>query len=176
MKKRTYKKINTEITRLICKIEKQTRSKSYSNYLSIVSKILHIISKRLLDSFKSSYLLLNLKAPIRKWMISNSAPYTPELNGSVQCENRSILEMADTFKYSNLDLNFPVAIWVELVMSAGATYSRNRLEKSSIDNLYRPEIQNQTTRNSKFEMFGYLVRCDGDERAQCCPLKTRYRK
>ncbi|GBP12335.1 Retrovirus-related Pol polyprotein from transposon TNT 1-94 [Eumeta japonica] len=36
-----------------------------------------------------------------------TAPYTPQQNGNAERENRTIVEMARTFKYSNKDIKFP---------------------------------------------------------------------
>lgn len=58
-----------------------------------------------------------------------TAPYTPQQNGGSERENRTIIEMARTFKYSNLEIKFPEAIWAELVNSA--IYILNRTGKSS---------------------------------------------
>lgn len=60
-----------------------------------------------------------------------SAPYTPQQNGKVQRENRSIVEMTRTLKYSNPDLEFPAQIWAELVTTA--IYLLNRLGNSSVE-------------------------------------------
>lgn len=58
-----------------------------------------------------------------------TAPYTPQQNGRAERENRTVVEMARTFKYSNPDVVFPDAIWAELVMAA--VYVLNRTAKSS---------------------------------------------
>lgn len=55
-----------------------------------------------------------------------TAPYIPEQNSSVERENRIIIEMARTFKYANPEVNFPVEIWTELMVTAG--YILNRLK------------------------------------------------
>lgn len=60
-----------------------------------------------------------------------TAPYTPEQNGGIERENRTVVEMARTFKYSNEDVSFPSAIWAELVSTA--VYILNRTGKSSIE-------------------------------------------
>lgn len=59
-----------------------------------------------------------------------TASYTPEYNGAVERENRTIVEMAHTFKYSNPEIEFPAAIWAELVKTA--CYVLNRVGKSPI--------------------------------------------
>lgn len=57
-----------------------------------------------------------------------TAPYTPQQNGLCERENRTIIEMARTFKYSNSEINFPAAIWAELVSTA--VYILNRTADS----------------------------------------------
>jgi hypothetical protein len=57
-----------------------------------------------------------------------TAPYKPEQNGGSKLENRTIVEMARTFKYSNSEVELPDAIWAELVTSA--IYILNRTGKS----------------------------------------------
>lgn len=59
-----------------------------------------------------------------------TAPYTPQQNGGSERANRTIIEMARTFKYSNSSIEFPEAIWAELVNSS--VYILNRTGKSSI--------------------------------------------
>lgn len=54
--------------------------------------------------------------------------YTPQQNGLGEWENRTIVEMARTFKYSNSEVTFPTAIWAELVTTA--TYILNRTAES----------------------------------------------
>ena len=58
-----------------------------------------------------------------------TAPFTPQQNGGSERENRTIFEMARTFKYSNPEIKFPKAIWAELVSTA--LHVRNRTGKSS---------------------------------------------
>ena len=45
-----------------------------------------------------------------------TAPYTPQQNGGSEREreNRTIVEMSRTFKYSNTEIKFPEVIWAEL--------------------------------------------------------------
>lgn len=114
-----------------------------------------------------------------------TAPYTPEQNGGVERENRTIVEMARTFKYSNPEIKFPQAIWAELVSTA--VYILNRTGKSSLKGLSpyqlwlgkKPRIkhlrivgstcyvhipsQKRRKMDEKAEK-GYLVGYDGDER------------
>ena len=67
-----------------------------------------------------------------------TAPYTPQQNGSSERDFRTIVEMARTFKYSNSEVNFPNAIWAELVTAA--IYVLNRTGKSSVQNKSPYEI------------------------------------
>lgn len=114
-----------------------------------------------------------------------SAPYTPQQNGMVERDNRTIVEMARVFKYSNNDIKYPAAIWAELVVAAG--YVLNRTGKSSVPNKSPHEIwigqiprikhlriigskcyvhipaQTRRKMDSK-AIVGYLVGYDGDER------------
>ena len=58
-----------------------------------------------------------------------TAPYTPQQNGGSEREIRTIIEMARTLKYSNLEAEFPIAMWAELCSTA--VYILNRTGKSS---------------------------------------------
>ena len=53
-----------------------------------------------------------LKAILKKAEIISrlTAPYTPQKNGGSERENRTVIEMARTLKYSNPDLEFPPAM------------------------------------------------------------------
>lgn len=114
-----------------------------------------------------------------------TAPYTPQQNGLSERDNRTIVEMARTFKYANPDAQFPEAIWAELVSSA--VYIINRTGKSSVEGVTPFELwTNQKPRikhlriigsrcyahvphqkRKKMDMKavqGYLIGYDGDER------------
>lgn len=114
-----------------------------------------------------------------------TAPYTPEQNGGSERENRTIVEMARTFKYSNPEIQFPEAIWAELVSTA--IYILNRTGKSSVKGCSpyelwigeRPRLKHlriigstcfthiPIQKRKKMDMKavkGYLVGYDGDER------------
>lgn len=60
-----------------------------------------------------------------------TAPYTPQQNGASERENRTVIEMARTFRYSNKNIQFPDAIWAELVRTA--IYVLNRTRKTSVE-------------------------------------------
>ena len=60
-----------------------------------------------------------------------TAPYPLEQNGLSERENRTIVEMARTFMYSNEDAQFPKTIWAELVRSS--VYMLNRTGRSAIE-------------------------------------------
>jgi transposase InsO family protein len=113
-----------------------------------------------------------------------TAPYTPEQSGGNERENRTIVEMARTFKYSNSEVEFPDAIWAELVTSA--IYILNRTGKSSKDGVSpyelwmgkKPRINlriigfscyvhipaERRKKMDKKAVKGFLVGYDGDER------------
>jgi transposase InsO family protein len=114
-----------------------------------------------------------------------TAPYTPEQNGGSERENRTIVEMARTFKYSNSEVEFPDAIWAELVTSA--IYILNRTGKSSKDGVSPYELwmgkklrikhlriigsscyvhipAERRRKMDKKAVKGFLVGYDGDER------------
>ncbi|GBO30829.1 Retrovirus-related Pol polyprotein from transposon TNT 1-94 [Araneus ventricosus] len=59
-----------------------------------------------------------------------TAPYTSEQNGGSERENRTIVEMARTLKNSNPDVEFPPALWAELINTS--VYILNRTGKSSV--------------------------------------------
>ena len=128
-----------------------------------------------------------VRAILREYGVTQrlTAPYTPQQNGAVERENRTIVEMARTFKYSNSEIKFPEAIWAELVTTAG--YILNRLGKSSIETKSphevwfgkKPRIKHLRIVSSKCyvhipaekrrkmdskAVVGYLVGYDGDER------------
>ena len=67
-----------------------------------------------------------------------TAPYTPQQNGECERDNRTIVGMARVFKYSNPDIEFPEAIWAELVSSA--VYVLNRTGKSSVEGVSPYEL------------------------------------
>lgn len=69
---------------------------------------------------------------LKKYGISPrpTAPYTPEQNGNSERENRTIVEMARTLKYSNEDAEFPAYLWAELISTS--IYVLNRTGKSSV--------------------------------------------
>lgn len=114
-----------------------------------------------------------------------TAPYTPQQNGGSERENRTIIEMARTFKYTNPEAGYPPAIWAELVKTA--IYVLNRTGKSSIVNVSPYELwMGRKPRTSHLRIIsstcfvhipsqrrkkmdkkatkGYLVGYDGDER------------
>lgn len=114
-----------------------------------------------------------------------TAPYTPEQNGISERDNRTIVEMARTLKYSNPEVIYPEGIWAELVNTA--VYILNRTGKSSIDGVSPYElwlgkkprtkhlriigskcyahIPSQKRRKmDKKAVKGHLIGYDGDER------------
>ena len=113
-----------------------------------------------------------------------TAPYTPEQNGVVERENRTIVEMARTLKYSNPDVEYPPGMWAELCQTA--VYILNRTAKSSEENKTpwevwtgkKPRIKhfrvigsvcyahipkNRRHKMDKKAVKGYLVGYDGEE-------------
>ncbi|GBM27722.1 hypothetical protein AVEN_25345-1 [Araneus ventricosus] len=62
-----------------------------------------------------------------------TATYTPEQNGGSERENRTIVEMPRTLKKYNPDVEFPPALWAELINTA--VYILNRAGKSSVKNM-----------------------------------------
>lgn len=114
-----------------------------------------------------------------------TAPYTPQQNGGSERENRTIVEMARTLKYSNPEAEFPVAMWAELCSTA--VYILNRTGKSSVDGMSPSEVwtgkkprishlrvvgsvcfahipDQQRRKMDKKAIKGYLVGFDSDER------------
>lgn len=114
-----------------------------------------------------------------------TAPYTPEQNGGSERENRTLVEMARTFKYSSTEVNYPEEIWAELTNSA--VYILNRTGKSSVDGVSpyelwigkKPRIKHfriigstcfthipvqKRKKMDRKAIKGYLVGYDGDER------------
>lgn len=74
-----------------------------------------------------------VKQILKKYGVTQrlTAPYTPQQNGASERENRTVIEMARTFKYSNKNVQFPEAIWAELVRTA--IYILNRTRKTPVD-------------------------------------------
>ncbi|GBN12776.1 Retrovirus-related Pol polyprotein from transposon TNT 1-94 [Araneus ventricosus] len=68
-------------------------------------------------------MLLKKKGVVRRF----TAAYTPEQNGGSERENRTIVEMARTLKNSNPDVEFPPALWAELINTS--VYILNRTGK-----------------------------------------------
>ena len=114
-----------------------------------------------------------------------TAPYSPEQNGVVERENRTIVEMARTLKYSKPDVEYPAGMWAELCQTA--VYILNRTAKSSEEDKTpmevwtgkKPRIRHLRVIGSvcyahipdcrrhkmdKKAVKGYLVGYDGDER------------
>lgn len=114
-----------------------------------------------------------------------TAPYTPEQNGAVERDNRTIVEMARTLKYSNPDLEYPASMWAELCQTA--VYVLNRTGTSSEKGRTpwelwtgkRPRIKHlrvigsacyvhipssKRRKMDKKAVKGYLVGYDGEER------------
>ncbi|GBN87353.1 Retrovirus-related Pol polyprotein from transposon TNT 1-94 [Araneus ventricosus] len=60
-----------------------------------------------------------------------TASYTSDQNGDSEREMRTNIEMARTYVYSNPDVNYPAAMWTELVTTA--VYVLNKTEKSSVE-------------------------------------------
>lgn len=67
-----------------------------------------------------------------------TAPYTPQQNGAYERENRTIVEMARTLKFSNPEIEFPAFLWAELVNTA--TYILNRTGISSVEDTSQHEL------------------------------------
>ncbi|GBN00353.1 Retrovirus-related Pol polyprotein from transposon TNT 1-94 [Araneus ventricosus] len=67
-----------------------------------------------------------------------TAPYTPEQNGGSERDNRTIVKMARTLKYSNPDVEFPPALWAELINTL--VYILKRTGKSSVKNVSPYEL------------------------------------
>ena len=114
-----------------------------------------------------------------------TAPYTPEQAGVAERDNRTIVEMARTLKYSNRDIEYPAGMWAELCQTA--VYILNRTGKSSEENKTpwevwtgkKPRIKHlriigsvcyahvpssKRRKMDKKAVRGYLVGYDGDER------------
>lgn len=124
-----------------------------------------------------------------------TAPYTPEQNGGSERENRTIIEMARTFKYSSCEVDFPDAIWAELVTTA--IYILNRTGKSSKEGVSpyelwmgkKPRIRHlriigsscyvhipaeKRKKMDKKAVKGFLVGYDGDERYRIYIQESHY--
>jgi hypothetical protein len=128
---------------------------------------------------------------VRRILCSNgitqrlTAPYTPQQNGCSERDNRTIVEMARTLKYSNPDIDFPPAMWAELCNTA--VYILNRTGKSSVEEKSpweiwtgkKPRIKHlrivgsvcfvhipdcKRRKMDKKAVKGFLVGYDGDER------------
>ena len=118
-----------------------------------------------------------------------TAPYTPEQNGLSECENRTNVQMARTFMYSNEDAQFPKTIWAELVRTSVYilnTTGRSGIEDKSPYELWfgkAPRIHHlriigstcyahvPSEKRKKMDtkaIKGYLIGYDGDERYRIC--------
>lgn len=122
-----------------------------------------------------------------------TAPYTPEQNCSER-ENRTIVEMARTLKYSTEEVDFPNSLWAELINTS--TYILNRTGKSSVPSSSpyelwmgkKPRIKHMRIIGSvcyahvpvqkrrkldKKATKGYLIGYDGDERYRIYVKETK---
>lgn len=77
-----------------------------------------------------------------------TAPYTPEQNGGSERENRTIVEMARTLKYSSSKVEFPGAMWTELVTTA--VYILNRVSPYELWIAKKPRIKHLRIIGSSF--------------------------
>ena len=114
-----------------------------------------------------------------------TASYTPEQNGGSERENRTLIEMARTFKYSSREAQYPEAIWAELANTSICIL--NRTGKSSVDGVSpyelwigkKPRIKHlriigstcythipvqKRKKMDRKAVKGYIVGYDGDER------------
>ena len=114
-----------------------------------------------------------------------TAPFTPQQNGRSERENRTIVEMAKIFMYSNPEIKFPEEIWSESVNTAVHVLNGTGKSSEKEFNPYelwlgkKPRIkhrrivgaacfvhvpfQKRRKIDEKAEK-GYLVSYDGDER------------
>ena len=109
---------------------------------------------------------LEVKKILQKFGVTQrlTAPYTPQQNGLSERDNRTLVEMARTFKYSNPDAQFPEAIWAELVSTA--VYIVNRTGKSSVEGVtpyelwtkQKPRIKHLRIIGSKFMLMFQVKR------------------
>lgn len=114
-----------------------------------------------------------------------TAPYTPQQNGNTERELRTVVEMARTLKFSQKDVEFPAAMWAELVSTS--IYILNRTGKSSKEGISpyelwigkKPRIKHlriigstcyahvpdqKRRKMDRKAVKGYLIGYDGDER------------
>lgn len=123
-----------------------------------------------------------------------TAPYTPQQNGVSERENRTVVEMARTLKYSAEEMDFPNSLWAEFISTS--IYILNRTGKSSVPSLSpyelwmgkKPRIKHMRIVGSvcyahvpvqkrrkmdKKAAKGYLIGYDGDERYRIYVKETR---
>ncbi|GBN66644.1 hypothetical protein AVEN_262729-1 [Araneus ventricosus] len=67
-----------------------------------------------------------------------TAPYTPEQNGGSEREKRTIVKMSRILKNSNPVVEFPPALWAEIMNTS--VYILNRTRKSSVKNVSHSEL------------------------------------
>lgn len=166
--------------------EKSEVSNALESFLAHVVAQGHVVKELLTDN-GGEFENAAVKRILGKHGIGHrlTAPYTPEQNGLSERENRTLVEMARTFMYSNEDAHFPKALWAELVRTA--VYVLNRTGKSSVEDKTPHELWFGKTprihhlriigstcyahvpgeRRRKMDMKaikGYLVGYDGEER------------
>ncbi|GBN59690.1 hypothetical protein AVEN_35779-1 [Araneus ventricosus] len=106
--------------------------KQKSDVASALQKVLayasnsgHILKEVISDNGgefdnKEVRMFLKKKGVVKRF----TAPYTPEQNGGSERENRTIVKIARILKNSNLDVEFPPALWAELINAS--VYILNR--------------------------------------------------
>lgn len=165
------------------------------NFIVHATNLGHSI-KEILSDNGGEFDNLAVRTILKKYGISQrlTAPYTPEQNGSCERENRTIVEMARTLKYSNEEIVFSNTLWAEFISTA--IYILNRTGKSAVASSSpyelwmgkKPRIKHMRIIGSscyahvpvqkrrkmdKKATKGYLVGYDGDERYRIYIKETR---
>lgn len=113
--------------------EKSEAKTALENMLSHARQHNHAV-KELLSGEEGKFDNAEVRNILSKHEVTRrlTAQYTPKQNGSSERDNRKVIEMAKTFKYSNKSIQILEALFAELVNIA--IYVLNTVGKSSVKN------------------------------------------
>ena len=112
--------------------QKSDVAEAMESFLAHVNKLGHKV-KEVLSDGGLEFDNQAVRKILAKWGVGQrlTSRYTPEQSGASERENRTLVEMARTFRYSNPDQGFPNVLWAEFVQAAA--YILNRTGKSSVE-------------------------------------------
>ena len=92
----------------------------------------HSIQEFLIDNNGGEFDNVEVRNVLKMYGVKQrlTAPYTPQQNGSSERENRTVIEIARTLRFSNRNVQFPDALWAEIVNTS--IYILNRTRKTNL--------------------------------------------